>query len=420
MSSLSQYKNSLNRWQIREIPFRATPPEDSEELIKVFYGREKIIESSIPALYEGRNVLIRGAWGIGKTALIKTLLYKLQKEVADLNEKMLVLYLGGVTGETTSDFYRAVLLSVASALAESGWDEEAENISNAIRGFTIQTSKTTTEGQVKLGIINLGRKTETPDNKVIPTVSANPYPLLMDLLHRAEETFGKVVIAIDDLDKKDTPIVQEILEGSLELFRASKRRAFIITGRAFTDLQEVNLQALGIFSESIKLDPISNDDLKQITINYLNIVRKQALITTDPFTDEVIDLIAEYSQGIPRQMNIICEQVMRQAALEGREKIDRIAFNSAWTKIQEQMTFNLTPYLRKLLYIAYQIGGISEDIDYGNLEKLGVSTFVELIPLLNSAEKAELITRVDTDSGFLYLPSKLFNPLLPPSPQDGA
>ena len=37
---------------------------------------------------------------MGKTAIIKTLLYKLQQEVKEINEKMLVLYSGGFSGET--------------------------------------------------------------------------------------------------------------------------------------------------------------------------------------------------------------------------------------------------------------------------------------------------------------------------------
>jgi hypothetical protein len=60
--------------------------------------------------------------------------------------------------------------------------------------------------------------------------------------------------------------VQEIIENSLTLFRQGKNRAFVITGRGFTDLQEATLSSLGIFSEDLNLRRMSNDDLRQIVI----------------------------------------------------------------------------------------------------------------------------------------------------------
>lgn len=109
MSRLGSYKSTLKQWGLTENPFRTEPPEDIRKLAEVFYGREAELETAIPALYEGRNVLVRGAWGIGKTALILRLLDCLQREVAELDEKMLVLYLNRVIGDSAADFYRALL-----------------------------------------------------------------------------------------------------------------------------------------------------------------------------------------------------------------------------------------------------------------------------------------------------------------------
>lgn len=342
------------------------------------------------------------------------MLYRLQQEVAELEERMLVLYLGDIIGETPADFYRSLLLGIAKILADDGWDDRARDISNTIRGFTVQQAKITTEGQVKLGLVSFGAKTESPNAELIPTSNFNPYPLLRELLDEAELFYGRIVIAIDDLDKKDVTVVKEILEGSLNLFRSSEKRAFIMTGKGFTDLQDVTLQALGIFAEDIKLEPMSPEALRQITINYLNTARQNLQDTTYSFIDEVMNLITDYAQGNPRQLNSICEKVLRQAALEEREIIDLLVFSSVWNQIQTQVTYSVSPHLRRLLYVAYQAGGISEDIADEYLDQLGVSPFLELIPLLQTLEQQELLVRQEKDSGLRFVPSKLFQPQLPP------
>ncbi|RLC66095.1 MAG: hypothetical protein DRI48_05475 [Chloroflexi bacterium] len=69
-ASIARYRQTLNRWGLSDVPFRATPPEDPTELSRIFHGREKELEVALPALYEGRNVLVRGIWGVGKTTFI--------------------------------------------------------------------------------------------------------------------------------------------------------------------------------------------------------------------------------------------------------------------------------------------------------------------------------------------------------------
>ncbi|NEP60070.1 MAG: AAA+ family ATPase [Symploca sp. SIO2G7] len=417
MSRLKQYQSTLKKWGLQENPFRATPPEDPQKLSQIFYGRDRALEVAIPTLYEGRNILMRGTWGIGKTALILNLIYQLQQEVAGLEEQMLVLYISSIPGESPTDFYRALLLAVADSLADI--DEEAKNIANTLLGFSVQHPKTITEGQVKLAVISFGRREETPSNQLTPTANIDPYPLLIHFLKQAEETYSRIVIAIDDFDKKDPIVVQTFLEGSLDLFRMGKNRGFIMTGRGFTDLQEATLQALGIFSENISLEPMSQDALRQITINYLNSARKTPRNDTHPFQEEVIQLITRYAQGVPRQLNTICEKVLRIAASAGYEVIDESAFSSIWQTLQQEFTHSLSPQLRHLLYVAYQAGGISEDISDQDLDKLDAVTFVSLLPQLKSMEEQGLLIRQEDERGFLFLPSQLFEPkLLPESKPD--
>ena len=62
MSRLRRYQSNLEKWGLQENPFRVTPPEDPQKLAQIFYGRDKALDLAIPALYEGRNILGRGAW----------------------------------------------------------------------------------------------------------------------------------------------------------------------------------------------------------------------------------------------------------------------------------------------------------------------------------------------------------------------
>jgi Cdc6-like AAA superfamily ATPase len=313
--SIKDYKQTLQQWGLNDNPFDFTPPDEFAQVAKIFHGRSQELEIALPTLYEGRNVLIRGKWGIGKTALMKTLLYRLQQEVSELNETMLVLYLGGIPKPTVIDFYRAVLLAVTKSIAQhnDSWQsEEAKKVADSLSGIPIDSIKIKQEGGINLGVFNYKiisepNSTTGGENDV--------YQQLLYWLKEAADIYGKVTIAVDDLDKLNTPIVQEVLENSLELFCQGKgKRAFIMTGRGFTDLQEATNFSLGIFSEDINLQRMSNADLRQIVINYLNSVRQQPSNRLAPFTDEVLYRIIEAAQGSPRQLNLICMKVLRQAA----------------------------------------------------------------------------------------------------------
>ncbi|MEB3312221.1 MAG: P-loop NTPase fold protein [Snowella sp.] len=414
MARLNRYQSTLKKWGLIENPFRPTPPDDPEKLAKIFYGRDQVLDIVIPTLYEGRNILVRGAWGIGKTALIFNLIHQLQQEVAELNEKMLVLYLSNIPGESSTEFYRALLLAVADSLADIEEDEESRDIANTLLGYSIQRNKITIEGKVKLGFLSFGGRQESPSNSVNPTDKIDPYPLLIRLLNKVEEIYSRIVIAIDDFDKKDPIVVQTILESSLDLFRMGKHRGFIMTGRGFTDLQEATLKALGIFSEDIPLEPMSPDDLRHIAINYLNSARNEQRNDPYPFTEEVINLITGYAQGVPRQLNTICEKVLRQAASEECEIIDENTFNLIWQSLQKEFIYSLSPQFRHLLYVAHQAGGISENVSDQTLDKLDAVTFVELLPKLKSMEEQGLLIRQEDQSGFRFVPSELFEPKLLP------
>ena len=392
--SIAQYRETLRRWGLNDVPFRATPPEDMAELSRIFYGRQRELDLALPTLYEGRNVLVHGIWGVGKTAFILYLLHQLQQETAALGEQMLILYIDRFPGETSKALYQALLWSLSETLADV--EPEARRVWDVLSGLQITRSRQLqVEGKVNLQLVSLGGswgRGEKQDWQI-----QNVYPVLLNLLDIAQKRYGRVIIAVDDLDKKMPRAVQEILYDATDLLRRGEgKRGFLLTGGRFTSaLQDVSRQMLGLFSETIKLPRMSADELYHIAVNYLNTARKRPSGEVAPFTPEIISQIAEYAYHIPRQFNMICDKVMRRGAMNGVEQIDEQAFPALWRMVQDEFALELTPDIRRLLYVARRSGGLAVDIDDATLEQLGVETFVELLPVLKSLEGDLLIRQED-------------------------
>jgi len=393
MSSIARYRETLQNWGLSDVPFRATPPENPAELSRIFYGRQQELEVALPALYEGCNVLVRGLWGVGKTAFILCLLHRLQQEVAALDERMLILYIGRFPGETSEALYRALLLPLSETLADA--EPEARCVWDVLSGLQITHShQLQVEGKVDLQLVSLGGSWERGQEEGWQI--QNVYAVLLRLFGVAQEQYRRVIVAIDDLDKKEPRAVQDLLDDATDLLRRGQgKRGFLLTGRFTSALQDASGQMLGLFSEIITLPRMNTDGLYHIAVNYLNTARKRPSGEVVPFTSEVISEVAGYAYHVPRQLNLICEKVMRRGAMNGVEKIDEQTFPTLWQMVQAEFSLELTPDVRRLLYIARRSGGLSADIDDATLEQLGVETFVELLPTLKSLEGDLLIRQED-------------------------
>lgn len=393
MSSIARYRESLRHWGLTDIPFRATPPEDPVKLSRIFTGRQRELELVLPALYEGRNVLVHGLWGVGKTTFILYLLHRLQRETAALGERTLILYVGRFPGESSEALYTALLLPLSETFANT--EPEARRVRDALGGLQITHSRQTqVEGKVDLQLVSLGGSWER--GKEEGWQLQNVYTVLLRLLEVARDQYERVIIAIDDLDKKEPRAVQDILDDSTDLLRRGQgKRGFLLTGRFTSTIQDISGQIMGLFSEAITLPRMSADELHHIAVNYLNTARERPSGEVLPFTSGVISQIAEYAYYIPRQFNLICEKVMRRGAMDGVEQINEQAFPALWRMVQDEFTLELTPGIRRLLYVARGSGGLSAGIDDVTLEQLGVETFVELLPLLKSLEGDLLIRQED-------------------------
>jgi len=255
MSSIARYRETLQNWGLTDVPFRATPPEDLVELSRIFYGRQSELDLALPALYEGRNVLVRGLWGVGKTTFILHLLHRLQQETAALGEQMLILYIGRFPGETSEALCQALLLPLSETLADA--EPEARRVRDVLSGLQVTHSRQLqVEGKVDLQLVSLGGSWER--GKEEDWQIQNVYTVLLHLLNVAQERYGRVIIAVDDLDKKVPRAVQDLLDDATDLLRRGQgRRGFLLTGRFTSALQDVSGQMLGLFSETITLPRMS-------------------------------------------------------------------------------------------------------------------------------------------------------------------
>jgi len=399
LSSIGRYRETLRRWGLTDVPFRAAPPEDPVELSRIFYGRQRELDLALPTLYEGRNVLVRGLWGVGKTAFILYLLHRLQQETAALGEQMLILYIGRFPGDSSEALYRALLLPLSETLADA--EPEARRVYDVLSGFQVTHSRQLqVEGKVDLQLVSIGGSWERGKDEGWQI--QNTYTVLLRLLDLAQEQYGRVIVAVDDLDKKVPRAVHNVLDDATDLLRRGQgKRGFLLTGRftsalrATSALQDISQQMLGLFSETIILPRMSGDELYHIAVNYLNTARERPSGEAAPFTPEVVSQIAEYAYRIPRQFNLICEKVMRRGAMSGVERIDEQTFPALWRTVQDEFALELTPDVRRLLYIARRSGGLSAKVDDATLEQLDVETYVELLPLLRSLEGDLLIPQED-------------------------
>ena len=410
-SVLMQYKSTLNRWGLKKNPFRVVPPHKPELVAKLFVGRNNVIQKAIIPAYDGRNVLILGPWGIGKTATIRYLLHKLFVEMEELGDDGFLLYISMSGARTQSDFYRGLALGLANILTP--YTETAQEIASNLQGFKYNKSPLVFSGRVSLGIFSIGfehhpQRGLTINENINENVDRYVYYWSNRLIEKALELRSHLIVAIDDLDKKDPDVIHEILESGMGLFRNEDNISFIMSGRSFaTHTQEQVIRVQGVFSENIELTTMNERDLYLMSIKYLNSVREETSDDPFPFTENVLSRISKEAQGVPRQQQVICEKTVKLAAEQGLPLIDSRSFTKIWREIQKQVIYSLDKNQRAILYKILEFEGIGEDISVLELDALNVPTFLQIIPVLKTFEEKGLLVPVTDGNTLHYKPSNL-------------
>jgi hypothetical protein len=126
-----------------------------------------------------------------------------------------------------------------------------------------------------------------------------------------------------------------------------------------------------------------------------------------PFHEDALVAAAARSHGIPRLFNIICAKLLEQAVLQDIDFIDGAAFTRCYEAIQASISATVTPQMCSILSVAKNYGGFSSDMSDDALDKLGMTTFVELIPMADYLVANDLMVRQEYEGGVRYAVSDI-------------
>lgn len=340
---LKKQSEQFSKWGIKEFPhFRTLPPSDINELVQIFVGRDEEIDRAILTLDRGENILVIGMTGIGKTAFIMATLHQIEVQNKELGNSVLTIHVKSFNGKISEDFYHTILYHLALALSSK--NKRAKEILDNLIGMDISQNDSrafSTGGEFEIPhIVKLKIDGSTTEGE---TYSLD----LKHLEHYVEELIGiafskrkykRIIFAIDGMEMQQNQYaVNSMLECCLDIIR-DKRCSFIFTAKPSTVLEGINSSSagLGIYESCIHLQPFSEDQLRQIAIRTLNMVRATPQDSVYPFTEEVIRVISKRTVGIPRHFALLCASILSLAIKNSADQIDLNSFNYLLEKLKDE------------------------------------------------------------------------------------
>lgn len=374
----------LEQWGLEDIPFSVRPPtpRSADKLDAVFTGREQELEQALFTLLGStpRNIFVYGWYGIGKTAFIIQVLHELRTSADDPCD-LLTAYIS--LPEEATDLSSFALIALAQAMSN---DDEARLVLDRVMSPTAESS--------------------------------GPPTIIFDkLLYRALDKCERVIIAIDDLDKQDPSRVRAMLLSAQGMLKGDA--SFILTGHPVGITKDIYTAELGLLDAHIRLDPFDGNTMQTMLANYLNSVRSaSAQRNRDdpealrPFTPTTAQAIIDRSFGIPRYMNRLGEGVLSKAIQLRAEEIDEATFRKGLRYVDEQVRGGLIdPEERYILELVLEKGALSdENITFEELQRLKVREFHEVMPILETLVKRDLLRRLDSERAIQFGPTSLVLP----------
>ncbi len=388
------------------LPFDPRPPLDHPDaLSQYFVGRASELESAFRTVFYGRNLMVRGSWGIGKTAFILTLLQRLVSEADAVGESLLPVYLGAELPRVDLDqFYRGILYALAKALARE--DAEARRVLEALVGLRTSRERVgSAKTKVKTGpaislFVDLEGEVGGGGKRTRHLQIDHPKHFIDQLLTRAHKRYKykKVVLAVDDLDKTEPREIRTVLDQAKALLRDVSCQ-FILTGRALVaPSDDFSALVLELFQSPIRLGQLSGKDLKQAAVGQLNLFRKRPDDGLAPFAEEAIGIAAEKSAGIPRLFNRLCLDAVTHALAQKIQAISPDVFEASLAASQTKVAVNVPYEHRRLLYLILSRQGISfykgAEID-DVLNEAQVGRIWDLLPIMDELIKKDLLYAVE-------------------------
>lgn len=394
-----------SRWGLHEIPFSESASSlRQSQLRDVFTGRTQELREVL-TLFQGRErkrILVYGWTGIGKSAFILEVLSVLQRKAKDT----LATYIS-LPPET--DLATAALIALAREMEDDEWAQHQLNLMG-LRPKKRPVHKT---GRGGAGIPSIRFELE---ETTVP-VATPQFPTLSfeDLLERALKKHSRVVIAIDDLDKRDPARVRELLRNAQGMLKGGAW--FMLTGHPSGLTRDILTRDLGLFDLAIELKPVDQPTAYRMLVNYLNSARpKNARRDPDdplavrPFTPETARVLCERSDGVPRWLNRLGSYVLLKAATIHADLITPDVLQQGFEYADQQLRgqTGLTPEDYYVLDLVLEKGILSDaTITLADMERLKAKEFSEILPILEKLVQFDLLRRLPSERAAEYEPTPL-------------
>lgn len=405
-----QSTSDIQRLGLKEIPFTESSADlESETLRRVFTGRENELRQ-VFRLFQGRErrrILVSGRLGIGKSAFLLEVLSVLRRK----RPKMLTTY---ISLPADLDLATTAVIAVARELSKSDWAKRQLNQMGIPTDVRIKDRSAKVSGTL-FGMLSgeIGEDDTDIAQIQYPTI------VLEELLDQAKEEYPDgVVIAIDDLDKQDPSRVRQLMHDAQGVLKG--RAWFILTGHPFSMTSDLLTSERGLFDLQLPLTELDEETTYKMLINYLNSARINEGCTEPddpacvlPFSPDAARKFCAVSLGRPRLFNRLGSTVLSTAADLQAETIDLDVLNQGLKAAEPTLLqrARLTVQEERVRTLLLKRSGLSdEDMTCEELAQLGVSSFSDLLPVLERLETADLAYRLPQDDADVFRPT-----LLPPA-----
>lgn len=404
------YRKAIRRPEqlgLSHIPFAEASPENlgNQTLQQVFTGRDKELERvfNLFSSPERRRILVSGWVGIGKSAFILEMLNILREEEPTL----LTAY---TTLKPQQDLTTAALYALMKAMPNDDW------VQRQLNQIGVPTEQVIQENTKEVsGSMGIGAKWSSKDVTVSAFKDASlSYEILLE---RALKQYPRgVLIAIDDLDKQDPDRVRQLLLDAQSLLKG--RAWFVLTGHPFGVTGDLVTTERGLFDLILPLKQLDPETTYQMLINYLNSARPNNRCTnpTDPrsvlpFLPDTARQLCDVSGGHPRRFNrygmAVLNAALEMQATEITPDVLQQGLKVARRTLEEQAALDVKEQM--VLTLLRERGGFSDEaITREDLMHLGFRTFMELQPILDKLDQADLARRsLSTEATTIYEPIEL-------------
>ncbi|MEX2725488.1 MAG: ATP-binding protein [Candidatus Freyarchaeota archaeon] len=411
-------------WGLSEIPFteKSTFHLEGARINKVFTGREKEL-SQIETLLnssEPKSIFILGYRGIGKTALIIQALSKARKQLKNVLIAYTILPEG-------YDLSTTAFIALALRMKFDPWVQHM--LSNM--GIPVYQTRET-EMSVNLKWQGFGYSIKDTPAEINIKEKNMPFAFeeLLELAYKKYK-YEKVVIAIDDLDKKEPAKYRNMIRDAQGVLKS--RAWFLLSGHPYYFKRDIITSELGISDLVISLSPLSEETMHKMLVNYLNSVRVfpieqkiklliQKAFTSrgnfseslnnsyKPFTIEAASELCKRSNGIPRHLNRIGMYVMMEASDSNAQIIDHEILENGIAKMRKDIHSHgdLTQEDQYVLQLILEKGELSDrTVTLNELSLLGLREFNQLFPILDKLVELDLLIRIPSEIETKYIPSGL-------------